>query len=156
MRRLGRAAPRRVIANAKWTDGKANPRFLTPSLHWSDGDVRKLYEDVYCARGEMETRITKCQSELFASRTSAASLRANQLRPCFAAFASVLIAALRRLDLCGTVLAKATCGTIRLTLLKTDALITKILRRVTIAFVFACPLQREFANAHTRLCRASR
>ena len=66
------------------------------------------------------------------------------------------MATLRRIGLGGTVLAKATCGTIRLKLLKIGALITKSVRRVKIAFASGCPLQREFANAHTRLCRASR
>ena len=70
-----------MIAKAEWTEGKANPRFLVTSLHGTDGDARKLYEDVYCARGEMENRIKECQSDLFAGRTSAASMRANQLRP---------------------------------------------------------------------------
>ena len=151
----GWAKPRRVIAKAEWTEGKANPRFLVTSLHWSDGDARKLYEDVYCARGEMENRIKECQSDLFAGRTSAASLRANQLRLWFAGFAYVLMAALRRIGLGGTVLAKATCGTIRLKLLKIGALITKSVRRVKVAFASACPLQREFATAHARLCRAA-
>jgi hypothetical protein len=90
--REGWAKPRKVVAKAEWTEGKANPRFVVTSLHWSDGDARKLYEDIYCARGEMENRIKECQSDLFAGRTSAASMRANQLRLWFAAFAYVVSA----------------------------------------------------------------
>jgi hypothetical protein len=45
---------RRVIAKAEWTRGAANPRFLVTSLTAADGDGRHLYEDVYCARGEMD------------------------------------------------------------------------------------------------------
>jgi hypothetical protein len=154
--REGWARPRKVVAKAEWTEGKANPRFLVTSLHWSDGDARKLYEDIYCARGEMENRIKECQSDLFAGRTSAASMRANQLRLWFAAFAYVVMAALRRIGLRGTDLATATCGSIRLKLLKIGALITKSVRRVKIAFASSCPHQAIFAIAHDRLCRAAR
>ena len=147
----GWAKPRRVIAKAEWTEGRANPRFLVTSLHWTDGDARKLYEDVYCARGEMENRIKECQTDLFAGRTSAASMRANQLRLWFSAFAYVVLAALRRIGLGGTALARATCGTIRLKLLKIGALITKSVRRVKIAFASSCPHQAIFAIAHHRL-----
>ena len=153
--REGWARPRKVVAKAEWTEGKANPRFIVTSLHWSDGDARKLYEDIYCARGEMENRIKECQSDLFAGRTSAASMRANQLRLWFAAFAYVVLAALRRIGLVGTELARATCGTIRLKLLKIGALITKSVRRVKIAFASSCPHQATFAIASHRLRRAA-
>lgn len=149
--REGWAKPRKVVAKAEWLDDKANPRFIVTSLHWSDGDARKLYEDIYCARGEMENRIKECQSDLFAGRTSAASMRANQLRLWFAAFAYVVMAALRRIGLIGTELSRATCGTIRLKLLKIGALITTSVRRVKIAFASSCPYQAVFAIAHQRL-----
>ena len=151
----GWAKPRRVIAKAEWTEGRANPRFLVTSLHWTHGDARKLYEDIYCARGEMENRIKECQTDLFAGRTSAASMRANQLRLWFAAFAYVVLAALRRIGLGGTALARATCGTIRLKLLKIGALITVSVRRVKIAFASSCPHQAIFAKAYHRLRRAA-
>ncbi len=77
----------------------------------------------------MENRIKECQSDLFAGRTSAASMRANQLRLWFAAFAYVVMAALRRIGLAGAALSQATCGAIRLKLLKIGALITKGVRR---------------------------
>jgi len=150
--REGWAKPRRVIAKAEWTQGSANPRFLVTSLHWTDGDARKLYEDLYCARGEMENRIKECQSDMFAGRTSAATMRANQLRLWFAAFAYVLVANLRRIGLAGTEFAKATCGTIRLKLLKIGALITISVRRVKVSFASSCPAQAAFAVAHQRLC----
>ena len=154
--REGWAKPRRVIAKAEWTQDQPNPRFLVTSLHWTDGDARKLYEDLYCARGEMENRIKECQSDMFAGRTSAATMRANQLRLWFAAFAYVLVAGLRRIGLAGTELAKATCGTIRLKLLKIGALITISVRRVKVAFASACPGKDAFAVAHERLCRHPR
>jgi hypothetical protein len=71
---------RRVIAKAEWTQGEENPRFIVTSLSQEDGDGRKLYEDIYCARGEMENRIKECQLDLFADRTSAATMAVNQLR----------------------------------------------------------------------------
>ncbi len=153
--RDGWAKPRKVVAKAEWTEGKANPRFIVTSLHWSDGDARKLYEDIYCARGEMENRIKECQSDLFAGRTSAASMRANQLRLWFAGFAYVVMAALRRIGLAATGLASATCGTIRLQLLKIGAIITTSVRRVKIAFASACPHQSTFDIACHRLRRAA-
>ena len=153
--RDGWAQPRKVVAKAEWTEGKANPRFIVTSLHWSDGDARKLYEDIYCARGEMENRIKECQADLFAGRTSAATMRANQLRLWFAAFAYVVMAALRRIGLVGTDLSRATCGTIRLKLLKIGALITISVRRVKVAFASSCPYQATFVIAHHRLRSAA-
>jgi hypothetical protein len=154
--RGGWARPRKVVAKAEWLGDKTNPRFVVTTLHWSDGDARKLYEDIYCARGEMENRIKECQTDLFAGRTSAATMRANQLRLWFAAFAYVVMAALRRIGLAGTDMARATCGTIRLKLLKIGALITISVRRVKIAFASSCPYQAIFAHAHRRLrCAAA-
>jgi ribosomal protein L29 len=71
---------RRVIGKAEWTGGAANPRFVVTSLKRSEIEARHLYEAIYCARGEMENRIKECQLDLFATRTSAATMRANQLR----------------------------------------------------------------------------
>jgi len=147
--------PRRVIAKAEWTQGEANPRFLVTSLNWTD-DARYLYEDLYCARGDMENRIKECQTDMFAGRTSAASMRANQLRLWFAAFAYVLICVLRRIGLSGTAMAVATCGTIRLKLLKIGALVTTSVRRIKIAMASSCPYQDIFAHAHERLSAAAR
>jgi len=62
---------RRVIAKAEWTGGEANPRFIVTSLKPSEVTARHLYEEVYCARGDMENRIKECQGDLFADRTSA-------------------------------------------------------------------------------------
>jgi len=147
--------PRRVIAKAEWTQGEANPRFLVTSLNWTD-DARYLYEDLYCARGDMENRIKECQTDMFAGRTSAASMRANQLRLWFAAFAYVLICVLRRIGLSGTAMAVATCGTIRLKLLKIGALVTTSVRRIKIAMASSCPYQDVFAHAYQRLSAAAR
>ena len=114
---------RRVIAKAEWTHGEANPRFVVTSLSREEADARRLYEKVYCARGDMENRIKECQTDLFADRTSTATMRANQLRLWFASFAYALLCALRRVGLKRTQFAKANCATIRLRLLKIGALV---------------------------------
>jgi hypothetical protein len=75
---------RRVIGKAEVTGGEANPRFIVTSLKPTESGARHLYEKVYCARGEMENRIKECQLDLFADRTSAATMQANQLRLWFA------------------------------------------------------------------------
>jgi len=115
---------RRVVAKAEWTQGEANPRFIVTSLSQTETNGRFLYEKIYCARGDMENRIKECQGDLFADRTSTATMRANQLRLWFASMAYVLLAALRRIALAHTQFADATCGTIRLKLLKIGALVT--------------------------------
>jgi hypothetical protein len=145
---------RRVIAKAEWTHGGPNPRFLVTSLGSATCDARRLYENVYCARGEMENRIKECQLDLFADRTSAATMRANQLRLWLASMAYVLLCALRRIGLKHTQFADATCGTIRLRLLKIGALVRISSRRVKLAMASAFPCQAEYALAHLRLTAA--
>src|SRR5579885_2625637 len=142
---------RRVVGKAEWTQGEANPRFVVTSLSQARADARTLYENLYCARGEMENRIKECQLDLFADRTSAATMRANQLRLWFASMAYVLMEALRRLGLAATKLANATCGSIRLKLLKVGALVSLSVRRVRIAMASAHPCQREWALAYAAL-----
>ena len=147
---------RRVVAKAEWTGGEANPRFVVTSLDRKEAEARYLYERIYCARGEMENRIKECQLDLFADRTSARTMRANQLRLFFAAMAYVLLCALRRIALRHTQFAQATCGTIRLKLLKIGALVRVSVRRIKIAMASACPYQNEFVLAHLRLTAAAR
>jgi hypothetical protein len=146
---------RRVIAKAEWTGGEPNPRFVVTSLKPGEVTARHLYEEIYCARGDMENRIKECQGDLFADRTSAATMRANQLRLWFASTAYVLLCALRRIGLAHTQFAEATCGTIRLKLLKVGALVRRSVRRVVIAMASAYPHQTEFALAHARLRHAA-
>jgi Transposase DDE domain group 1 len=146
---------RRVIAKAEWTQGEANPRFIVTTLTERDGDGQKLYETVYCARGEMENRIKECQLDLFADRTSTATMRANQLRLWFASMAYVLVESVRRLGLQTTSLANATCGTIRRKLFKIGALVTISVRRIKLAMASGCPYKLAFAAAHRALSAAA-
>ena len=147
---------RRVIAKAEWTQGAANPRFIVTSLKRAEAGARSLYEHIYCARGDMENRIKECQLDLFAGRASAATMRANQLRLWFASMAYVLLCALRRIGLADTKFAEATCGTIRLALLKIGALVRISVRRVELAMASACPAADEWGRAARRLADAAK
>ena len=178
---------RRVVAKAEHLPQGANPRFIVTSLPARAIDARTLYEDVYCARGEIENRIKEQGSrpgwgagpqprsgrepDLFADRTSAATMRANQLRLWFASMAYVLLEALRRIGLRHTQFARATCGTIRLKLLKlgahcplraglgprspTRAGNRTSVRRIKVAMASACPYQAEYHLAYLYLKRAA-
>lgn len=146
---------RRVVAKAEWTGGEANPRFVVTSLPAKACEARHLYEAIYCARGDMENRIKECQGDLFADRTSSATMRANQLRLWFASMAYILLCALRRIALQHTQFACASCGTIRLKLLKIGALVRLSVRRIKFSMPSAYPYQHEFALAHALLANAA-
>ena len=147
---------RRVVAKAEWTKDEANPRFVVTTLTRAAMPTRQLYEQVYCARGDMENRIKECQLDLYADRTSAATMRANQVRLWFASFAYVLICALRRIGLRDTALADATCGSIRLKLLKIGALVRVSARRIKFAMASAAPAAADWALAAKRLLLAAK
>jgi hypothetical protein len=147
---------RRVVAKVEWSNGEANPRFVVTSLTRRQCEAKDLYEKVYCARGNMENRIKECQLDLFADRTSAGTMRANQLRLWFHSMAYVLLCALRRIGLHDTDLAEATCGTIRLKLLKIGALVRISVRRIRIAMSSACPNAQIWGVAAVRLSLAAR
>jgi hypothetical protein len=146
---------RRVVAKAEHLPQGANPRFVVTSLAASAIDACTLYEGVYCARGDVENRIKEQQLDLFADRTSAATMRANQLRLWFASFAYVLLEALRRIGLRHTQFATATCGTIRLKLLKIGAQVRRSVRRIKVAMASAFPYQAEYHLAYLYLRRAA-
>ena len=146
---------RRVIGKAEWTQGEANPRFIVTSLSKAEANGCFLYEKVYCARGDMENRIKECQGDLFADRTSTTTMRANQLRLWLASFAYVLVCALRRIGLAHTQFAQATCGTIRLKLLKLAGLARVSARRIKFALASAHPYADEWRLAAGRLAIAA-
>jgi len=147
---------RRVVAKAEFTKGEANPRFVVTSLKRADCKPKYLYEKVYCARGEMENRIKECQLDLYADRTSTNTMRANQLRLWFASMAYVLLCALRRIGLSHTRFANASCGTIRLKLLKIGALVRTSVRRIKLAMASSCPAASVWGDAAARLNAAGR
>ena len=128
---------------------------MVTSLTGEDAEAQELYEKIHCGHGEMENRIKECQLDLMADRTSAATLKANQLRLWLSSLAYVLVTALRRLALKGTELQEATAGTIRLKLLKLGALVTVSVGLIKVAIASACPLKPVFAIAHGRLCSAA-
>nr|WP_308318545.1 transposase [Thiolapillus sp.] len=135
-----------MIGKAEYLPGKANPRFVVTSLSTGEADAKRLYEELYCARGEMENRIKEQQLGLFADRTSSATLRANQLRLYFSSFAYVLLHGLRRLGLTGTAFAKAQSTTIRLKLLKIGARLRLTVRKVWLSFSEASPYASDIAQ----------
>ncbi len=145
------SAKRRVVAKAEHLDKGANPRFVVTSLTSEQSDARSLYEDVYCARGEMENRIKEQQMDLFADRTSTSRMWSNQVRLYFSSIAYLLLQALRRLGLRGTDMACAQCGTIRLKLLKIGAQIRITVRKVWIRMATGCPWADVFAQVYANL-----
>lgn len=147
---------RRVVGKAEHTGDKSNPRFVVTSLSTHSWDARSLYEELYCARGEMENRIKEAQLDLFADRLSTETFRANQLRLWLSSCAYVLMHALRRIGLAGTQFARASAHTIRLKLLKIGAVITVSVRRIRLALSSAHPHQAEYHAAFHALGAAAR
>lgn len=142
---------RRVVGKAEYLAKGENPRFIVTSISSEEKDARTLYEDFYCARGDMENRIKEQQLGLFADRTSTAWMRSNQLRLYFSSFAYILMQRLRRLGLEGTELAQAQCDTIRLKLFKIGAQIEVTVRKVWISFSESYPYLGLFQRVFTRL-----
>jgi len=142
---------RRVIAKAEHTAQGSNPRFVVTNL---EGDAQVLYDELYCARGEMENRIKEQQLGLFADRTSCHHWWANQFRLLLSSCAYVLVEAIRRLGLHGTELARAQVPTIRLQLLKIGTVILRNTRRIRLLFSSAYPHQDLFWRVCQRLSSA--
>ena len=141
---------RRVVAKAEHLEKGSNPRFVVTSLAPQAWGARRLYEELYCARGEMENRI-KEQLSLFADRTSTALLRSNQVRLYFSSVAYLLMEALRRLGLAGTELARVQCDTLRRKLLKIGAQIRITVRKVWVSLAGGYPYEELFAQVYTQL-----
>ena len=141
---------RRVVAKAEQLAGKENPRYVVTSLDAESGPAQQLYEQLYCGRGEAENRI-KEQLSLFSDRMSTQTLRANQLRRYLSSLAYVLMAALRRLGLEGTVWARAQTETIRRGLLKIGAQVKVSVRRVYLLLAGGYPYEESFAAVYRAL-----
>ena len=139
---------RRVIARLEHGPKGANPRYVVTNL---EGDAQELYEQLYCARGEMENRIKECQLDMFADRTSCHDWWPNQFRLILSSLAYGLIEAIRRLALEGTDMARAQAGTIRLKLLKIGAVVIRNTRRVCLHLSTACPDKALFHLAAAKL-----
>lgn len=143
---------RRVIAKAEYSGRGPNPRFIVTTLPCRNAkEAEHLYSKVYCARGDMENRIKEQQLYLFADRTSAHTIRANQVRLYLSSLAYVLLSAIRRLGLAGTELAQAQCDTIRLRLLKIGARLRVTARRIWVHMASACPQAEIFMLVWRRL-----
>jgi len=142
-------AKRWIIAKAEHSAKGSNPRFVVSNLK---GDAQKLYDDLYCARGDMENRIKEQQLCLFADRTSCHAWYANQFRLLLSSLAYMLIEGIRRLALCGTELSHAQCGTVRLKLFKIGAVVTRNTRRIQFLMSSNYPYKDIFQKVAQRLC----
>ena len=142
---------RRVVGKAERLVGKDNPRFVVTSLSPKEWGKRALYEELYCARGDMENRIKEQQLDMFADRTSTGTMRGNQIRLWLSTLAYVLMATMRRVGLHSTRMERAQCGTIRCQLLKIPARMTVSVRRVALSLSSIFPLKELFAVALDRL-----
>jgi hypothetical protein len=141
---------RRVIVKAEHTVLGSNPRYVVTNLR---GDPQQLYDELYCARGDMENRIKEQQLDMFSDRTSCHCWWANQFRLLLSSLAYVLVETIRRVGLKGTQLARAQCGTIRLKLLKIGAAVVRNTRRVRFLLSGAYPYQKIFWLVAHRLAR---
>ncbi len=149
-RKSGWERKRRVVAKAEHIDGKENPRFVVTSLSSESWAGKALYEELYCARGDMENRI-KEQFSLFADRVSTETMRANQMRLYLSTMAYVLVSGLRRLGLQATELAQAQVSTIRTKLLKIGAQIRVTVRKVWVSMASSYPWQGLYQQVWTNL-----
>ncbi len=144
---------RQVVAKAECLEKGINPRFVVTSLSVTRMEARSLYEDFYCARGEMENRIKEQQLDLFADTTSTTKMRSNQIRLYLSSMAYCLMQALRELGLAGTKMAKAQCSTIRVRLLKIGARVRVTARKVWIKMATGHPAKDLFATVYGNLER---
>ena len=145
--RESRSRTPRVVGKAEYLSKGANPRFIVTNLSKQDLEAQRLYEKLYCARGNMENRIKEQYLDLFADRTPCFLMRANQLRLYLAVVAYMMMDALRRLALRGTQFARAQSHTIRMKLLKIGATIKISVRRVVFALAGGYPYQEVFRRA---------
>ena len=142
---------RRVVAKVEHLPRGENPRYIVTSVPVQECDGRRLYEEIYCARGDMENRIKEQQLGLFADRTSTRKLAGNQLRLYFSAFAYVMMETLRRVGLAGTKLARAQSWTLRVRLLKIGAQVRITSRKVWLSFSESYPYAALLRTALTQV-----
>jgi hypothetical protein len=142
---------RRVIGKAEYLAKGENPRFIVTSFNKYQYEAQDLYENMYCARGDMENRIKEQQLMLFAARTSTSKMRSNQIRLYFSSIAYTVLQAFRRLCLAETEMARAQCDTIRMKILKIGARIRITVRKVWIMLATGYPYKDLWDQILTRL-----
>lgn len=142
---------RRVVCKAERLPRGPNLRFVVTSL---SGAPQTVYDEGYCARGDMENRIKEQQLQLFSDRTSCRTMLANQFRLLLSTLAYVLVEHIRRVGLRGTEMARAEAGTIRTKLLKIGARILSSVRRIAFRLASGYPWKRLFLLAARRLSAA--
>jgi hypothetical protein len=135
------------------TKGETNPRFVVTSLRRDECKAKYFHEKLYCARGDMENRIKECQLDLYADRTSTATVRANQLRLWFASMAYVLLCASASVTRSSPQrpAARSVSNCSRL-----ELLVRISVRRIKVAMAPACPAAAVCGLAASRLLDAAR
>ena len=142
---------RRVVGKAEHLSKGANPRFVVTSLSAKEFEKRYVYEDLYCARGEMENRIKEVQLDLFGDRASCHTFRGNALRLWFSMAAQLLVVTIRNVALVDTELSRAQAATLRTKLFKIGALVSISVRRIYVRLSSAFPRKQLLAQALARL-----
>ena len=139
---------RRIIVKAEHLEKGSNTRFVVTTL---DDEAQSLYDDWYCARGDMENRIKEQKLDMFSDRTSCHKWWSNQLRILLSGIAYSLVSYIRSAALKGSQFAKAQVGTIRLKLLKIGTVVIRSTRRIRFLMPSAYPYQEDFLTALARL-----
>jgi len=142
---------RRVVGKAEILGDKDNPRFVVTNCPAEEFPAAPLYEQLYCARGDMENAVKEHQLDLFGERLSCAGFASNEVRLLLASFAQLLVERLRTIGLRGTALARATAATIRVQLLKIAAQVNVSVRRIHVRLASAFARREIFAQAHAQL-----
>lgn len=143
---------RRVVAKAEYlSGGKNNPRFVVTNLPRHSWSAKRLYEELYCARGEAENRIKEQQLDLYGTRLSTQTMQGNRVRMAFSAMAYVLTCALRRIGLYGTRMERAQAATIRMRLLRIGATVKLTTRKIWVSMSASWPWQDVFEVCARRL-----
>ena len=139
---------RRIIVRIEVKDRGTSTRFITTTL---SGDAKPLYDDVYCARGDMENKIKQQKLDLGSGRTSCKKFIANQMRLLLSSMAYVLLNALKRMTLQHSKFKKAYAGTLINKFIKIGAVITSNTRRIKVMIDSHHPQQSLFASMALKL-----
>ena len=140
-----------MVGKAEHLDKGPNPRFVVTSLSAREFEKQYLYEELYCARGEMENRIKEQQLDLFGDRASCHTFRGNAIRLWFSMAAHRLIVTVRTIGLAGTALGTAQAETLRTKRVKIGALISVSVRRLYVRLSSTFPRKQLFTMALARL-----
>ena len=142
----------RVVARIEASTLGLDIRFVVTSLQ--DGSAERIYDTLYCARGQAENLIKLHKAQLKSDRTSCRSANANQMRLILHTAAYWLMWKLRHAMPATAALRTAEFATIRLRLIKLAARVIETATRIRVAFASACPKADTFRQIARALCPA--